>query len=95
MLTPDQKGSIAEMEIATAAVKLGIGVFKPLSDGHRYDLIFDLGEERLCARPVQVGTSDVATSSSCTAESCRRTADGSSSVDVHARRNRRVRGLLR
>ena len=45
MLTPDQKGSIAEMEIAMAAVKLGIGVFKPLSDGHRYDLIFDLGEK--------------------------------------------------
>ena len=39
-LTTDQKGGIAEMAIAWAAIKLGIG-FKPLTDGHRYDLIFD------------------------------------------------------
>jgi prevent-host-death family protein len=42
VLTSDQKGSIAEMAIAYAATKLGIGVYKPLSDGERYDLIFDL-----------------------------------------------------
>jgi hypothetical protein len=42
MLTTDQKGAIAEAEIAAAAIRLGIGVFKPLSDGERYDLIFDL-----------------------------------------------------
>ena len=42
MLTTDQKGAIAEVEIALAAVKLGIGVFKPLVEGERYDLIFDL-----------------------------------------------------
>lgn len=42
MLTPDQKGSIAEMAVAWTAVKRGIGVFKPLTDGERYDLIFDL-----------------------------------------------------
>jgi hypothetical protein len=41
-LTTDQKGAIAEAEIAAAAIKLGVGVFKPLSDGERYDLIFDL-----------------------------------------------------
>ena len=42
MLTTDQKGSVAETAIVAAAAKLGIGVFKPLTDGERYDLIFDL-----------------------------------------------------
>ena len=30
------------MVIAAAAIKVGIGVLKPLSDGHRYDLVFDV-----------------------------------------------------
>lgn len=42
MLTTDQKGAIAETEIAAAAVRLGVGILKPLSDGERYDLVFDL-----------------------------------------------------
>jgi hypothetical protein len=42
VLTTDQKGAIAEAAIAFAAIERGIGVFKPLSDGERYDLIFDL-----------------------------------------------------
>jgi hypothetical protein len=42
VLTTDQKGSIAEQEIVCAAMKLGIGVFMPRSDGERYDLILDL-----------------------------------------------------
>ena len=42
MLTTDQKGAIAESAIVHEAIKLGIGVFKPLTDGERYDLIFDL-----------------------------------------------------
>jgi PD-(D/E)XK nuclease superfamily protein len=41
-MTTDQKGTIAETAIVHAAAKLGIGVFKPLTDGERYDLIFDL-----------------------------------------------------
>ena len=41
-LTTDQKGAIAESAIVHAAIKLGIGVFRPLSDGERYDLILDL-----------------------------------------------------
>ena len=40
-LTSDQKGAIAESAIVHAAIKLGIGVLKPLTDGHRYDLVFD------------------------------------------------------
>jgi PD-(D/E)XK endonuclease len=47
MLTTDQKGSIAETAIVSAAVKLHIGVFKPLTDGERYDLIFDVRPELL------------------------------------------------
>ena len=42
VLTTDQKGSIAEAEIVCAAAKLGVGVTKPLTDGERYDLVFDL-----------------------------------------------------
>jgi hypothetical protein len=42
MLTSDEKGAIAELAIAHAASKLGVGVLKPLTDGERYDLIFDL-----------------------------------------------------
>jgi len=41
MLTTDQKGAVAELAIAHAAAELGVGVFKPLTDGERYDLIFD------------------------------------------------------
>ena len=41
-LTTDQKGAIAEACISAAAIKLGIGVLKPLTDGHRYDLVFDI-----------------------------------------------------
>ena len=40
MLTPSQKGSIAESAIVHAAIKLGIQVFKPVNEGLRYDLIF-------------------------------------------------------
>ncbi len=41
MLTTDQKGAIAELAIAHAAIRLGIGVSRPLGD-ERYDLVFDL-----------------------------------------------------
>jgi hypothetical protein len=37
-----QRGSVAEAAIALAAIKAGFGVFKPLNDGERYDLVFDL-----------------------------------------------------
>ena len=39
-MTTDQKGTIAETSIVAAAVKLGIGVLKPVNDGLRYDLVF-------------------------------------------------------
>ena len=43
MLSTDQKGALAEATITAAAIELGVDVFRPLSDGARYDLIFDLG----------------------------------------------------
>jgi len=43
VLTTNQKGAIAETAIVHAAVKLGIDVYKPVAEGGRYDLIFDLG----------------------------------------------------
>jgi hypothetical protein len=42
-LTTHQRGAVAETAIVHAAVKLGIGVAKPVAD-ERYDLIFDFGE---------------------------------------------------
>src|SRR5437016_6747636 len=47
MFTTDEKGAIAELAIAHAASKVHIGVFKPLTDGERYDLIFDLRPQLL------------------------------------------------
>ena len=47
MLSSDQKGAIAESAIVHAAVLLGIGVLKPLTEGVRYDLAFDLGTRLL------------------------------------------------
>ena len=43
MLTTDQKGAIAEADIAAAAVGLGVGVYRPMFEGGRYDLIFEVG----------------------------------------------------
>ena len=40
MLTPDQKGAIAETAIAHEAVKLGYDVYRPINEGTRSDLIF-------------------------------------------------------
>jgi hypothetical protein len=46
-LTTDRKGAIAESAIAAAAIRLGIDVYRPLSDGGRYDVIFDVGSRLL------------------------------------------------
>jgi PD-(D/E)XK endonuclease len=41
-MTTDQKGAIAELAIQLAATKLGIEVYRPVAEGGRYDMIFDL-----------------------------------------------------
>jgi hypothetical protein len=43
MLTTDQKGAIAESAIVHAAIRLGVGVYRPLVEGGRYDLILAVG----------------------------------------------------
>jgi PD-(D/E)XK endonuclease len=47
VLTPTEKGNIAEAEITAAAIRLGIVVLRPLAEGGRYDLVFDLGPRLL------------------------------------------------
>jgi prevent-host-death family protein len=42
MLTSNDKGLIAELEIELAAVRLGVPVFKPLDEHSRSDLAFDI-----------------------------------------------------
>jgi PD-(D/E)XK endonuclease len=46
-LTPTEKGAIAEAKIYAAAVEAGIVVARPLTEGRRYDLIFDVGARLL------------------------------------------------
>ena len=47
VLTTDQKGNVAETAIAAAAVKLGVEVYRPIGEGQRYDLIFDIDSRLL------------------------------------------------
>jgi len=44
MLTTDQKGNIAEAAIVATAFKLGIDVYRPVGEGGRYDMIFEVEE---------------------------------------------------
>jgi hypothetical protein len=46
-LTPTEKGAIAEAKIYAAAVEAGIVAARPLTEGRRYDLIFDVGPRLL------------------------------------------------
>jgi hypothetical protein len=43
MLTSNQKGAIAEAAITLHAMQRGIGVLRPVAEGGRYDLVFDVG----------------------------------------------------
>jgi PD-(D/E)XK endonuclease len=46
-LTTDQKGAIAELAITAAAISADVGVYRPMFEGGRYDLIFDVGTRLL------------------------------------------------
>ena len=41
-MNPSHKGAIAEIAIAAEAAKLGVVVSRPLVEGRRYDLVFDV-----------------------------------------------------
>src|SRR5262245_1268020 len=43
-LSTNQKGAIAETAIVHAAVRLGIEVYRPVSEGGRYDMILAIGD---------------------------------------------------
>ena len=73
VLTTDQKGAIAEQAIALEALKLGIGVYKPLAP-ERYDLIFDLRHELLRVQCKWASCQVDVVIVRC--YSCRRSADG-------------------
>jgi hypothetical protein len=72
-MTTDQKGAIAEACIAADAMKIGIGVFRPLAD-ERYDLIFDLRPKLLRVQCKWVNVRKGVLTVFCT--SSRRTAEG-------------------
>ena len=46
-MTTDQKGAIAEACIVAAALKLGVEVYRPVAEGGRYDMNFDVGSRLL------------------------------------------------
>ena len=46
-LTTNEKGAIAETAITAHAVRLGIDVLRPVAEGLRYDLAFDVGDRIL------------------------------------------------
>ena len=47
MLSTNQKGAIAETAIIAEAVRLGIGVFRPVVEGGRVDLVFAFADGSL------------------------------------------------
>ena len=47
MLTSNQKGGIAETQIAAAATALGVTVLRPIVEHGRYDLAFEVGHRIL------------------------------------------------
>jgi hypothetical protein len=63
------------------AAQLGIGVYKPLTDGERYDLIFDVGERLLRIQCKWARRLGAVLNVPC--QSCRRTATGLQAKDLH------------
>jgi hypothetical protein len=47
MMTSNQKGAIAEAAVALHALRHGIGVLRPVAEGARYDLVFEIGSQFL------------------------------------------------
>ncbi len=74
MLTTDQKGNIAEQAVTFAAIRLGLQVYRPVGEGGRYDLIFDLGSRLLRVQCKWARRNRDVISVGCF--SCRRTREG-------------------
>ena len=74
MLTPSQRGAVAESAVIHGALKLGLDVYRPVAEGGRYDLVIDAGSQLLrvqCKTAVRRKSVVVIE-----CRSCRRTADG-------------------
>jgi hypothetical protein len=74
MLTPDQRGALTELAICHHAATFGVGVFRPVTDGHRYDLIFDLDGSLFRVQCKSANTDGHVVVVSC--RSCRRSGNG-------------------
>jgi hypothetical protein len=42
VLSRNQKGAVAEIKIAAAAIELGVPVLRPMQEHGRYDLAFEI-----------------------------------------------------
>jgi PD-(D/E)XK nuclease superfamily protein len=73
VLTTNQKGAIAEGAITSAAIRLGVGVFRAVAD-ERYDLVLDVGARLLRVQCKTAALNGDVLVICC--YSCRRTADG-------------------
>jgi PD-(D/E)XK endonuclease len=58
MLTTDRKGAIAEMAITLAATRVGLGVYRPMFEGGRCDLILEAGDTLLRVQATACEVSD-------------------------------------
>ena len=47
VLTTNQRGALAEVAITKAALEIGWDVYRPIAEGGRYDLIFEVGQALL------------------------------------------------
>ena len=74
MLSTGQKGAIAELAIAARAVELGVGVYRPVAEGGRYDLVFDVGGSLLRVQCKWANLHDSVIVVRC--RRCRRTKEG-------------------
>lgn len=74
MLSTDQKGAIAELAITLRAVEMGLDVYRPVVEGGRYDLIFDVGGRLLRVQCKWASRQGAVVLVRCM--SCRRTKDG-------------------
>ena len=73
MLTTNQKGAIAESAITSAAIRLGVGVFRAVAD-ERYDLVLDIASGLLRVQCKTAALNGEVLVIRC--YSCRRTAGG-------------------
>jgi hypothetical protein len=73
-MTTDQKGAIAELAVQLAATRLGIDVYRPVAEGGRYDIIFDLVDRLLRVQCKWATRREEVLVVSC--QSARRCADG-------------------